>query len=292
MKPTKDKSKKTKIKMDKIHNEYDIYERIFTWSAGFMITLVDVYIILITNGVDLVNFEYVQNPLLRALLQFVVQVVLFAVIGVCVYKLHYIYEEKKWIKMHSEKWVQGEWLHIHEKKNVRIGYVKIRQRFSSIDVHGAVNITPNVYGIQKKNKTTWGYQSATFLTDNTDLFELLCCYEAKSSGQSKPGIHHFTESKNDDDNIPYMIKGTFSDTLKSLENSRVAKNDADGDLYLFKINDRIRPFITDGKNIDYDKLANILDNENLKDEKFCTTLDRVIRKYGYVPLHEAEEATI
>lgn len=282
--------KKPKVRMDHIHNEYDIYEYIFKRCAEIMILLVDFYVIFITNyGAD---FKFVQNPLVRVILQFVFQVVIFLVASLLIYALCYKETTKTWRKKHRKQWVQGEWLHIHDKKSVRVGYVNIRQRFSSIEVYDAVNVTPNVVGIQKKGKTKWGYQSAAFLTDHTDHFELLCCYEAKSDGAPKPGIHHFDECMVDDDGTPCQIKGTFSDTWKSLERSKVSKNDAGGDIYLYKITDKIRPFITDGKNIDYNKIANILDNEELKDEPFCIKLDEVIRKYGYTPMHEMEKSNI
>ena len=63
----------------------DVYKKIFTMSASILIVILQVFVFLISNGVDIVDFSYIDNAMLRIVLQFMVQIVFFGVIGAVIF---------------------------------------------------------------------------------------------------------------------------------------------------------------------------------------------------------------
>ena len=73
------------------------------------------------------------------------------------YIIYYLvrkYHLKKWAKKNARMWVCGNWLHIHIKDVVRIGYLHIDQDFDRLNVYG-YNTDPN---LTKPTITTWKYE--------------------------------------------------------------------------------------------------------------------------------------
>lgn len=270
-----------KLKMDEIRDDFKIYKDIFISSATVMILIMQTYLILITNGIDLVGLEYINNNVLRIILQVIIQIFGFSFINIGVFYVCYKYYEIKWIKKNKEIWFQGEWLHIHDKKNVRIGVLKIKQRFSHIEVKDAKNISPNLHGINKKAATAWNYISATINPKEMLGIELLCSYIAGNAQEYKQGLHAFNEVQLGKDEFPCKMIGVFSDTLEGTENDIKDISDNNGRIYLLKITPEIKRFLYEKGGIDMNALANILYNPNLKSEDFCILLNKIIHKYGY-----------
>lgn len=270
-----------KLKMDEIKDDFKIYKNIFTSSAALMIFIVQAYVILIMNDVDLVGFEFINNNALRLVLQVVIQLIGFSFINIIIFCICYKFHQNRWIKKNKKIWFQGEWLHIHDKKNVRIGILTIKQRFSALEVKGAKNITPNVNGIENKPATSWNYISSTIDPEEMLGVKLLCSYIASNARKYKQGLHAFEEIQTGKDEFPYKMSGFFNDTLEGSEGNIQDASDNEGKIYLFKLTPELKKYICHGGSADMNALANILENPNLKTEEYCILLKEIIRKYGY-----------
>lgn len=277
-----------KQKMNELKDDFKIYKDIFTSSAAVMIFIVQIYIILITNGVDVFGFGFIKKDILRIIFQIITQLIGLTFINIGVFSFCYKFFEKRWINKNKDIWFQGEWLHIHDKKNVRIGIFTIKQRFSCIEVKEARNITPNVNGISNKPTTTWNYISATINPKEMLGVKLLCSYIARNKNKYKQGLHAFKEIQIGKDNFPYKMSGYFSDTLEGEEGEIRDVSDSNGMIHFFKISPEIKKYIYNGKSVDMNALANILNISNLKTEEFCIMLKEVMYKHGCEPEKESE----
>jgi len=266
--------------MDKIENEdFANHKKVFLVSSGIMLAILQLFIILISNGIDIVNFVFIKNAILRVIMQFSIQIMFFGFVSAIVYNIVFKLEEIIWIKCHRNWWLQGQWLHIHDKANVRIGVVNIKQQFSVIEVHGE-NISPNQKTQMQLNKTKWDYIDTKF--DLTDKIEFVGNYTAmKSNDEQNYGVHIFNDVQLNKDGYPVSMHGKFGDAFKiQMANVEKIKEDKAGEIYLFRLNDTLRRYLECDIGIDLIKLSNITSIPNLRGEKYVQTLEEVLEKHS------------
>lgn len=268
-----------KFKMDDLKDDFGVYKGIFVISSALMIFLVQIYLIFISNGVDILNFKNIQNVVLRIVLQVIIQIIGFSFVNVLVFWIVFKVKEKIWIFKHKNMWFKGEWLHIHDKKNVRIGKVTIKQKFFKIEAD-ASNLSPNISNNTKI--TNWYYQSSQLYPKGLPGIEFVGSYVADDQENEtyKLGIHIF-DSMSCINGYPSKLTGRFSDTFKIYEEKAQDGVDKKGLIYFFKVTPRIRNCIYDNNEINYEKLANIVHNDSLKNEGFVIKLKEVLEKHGY-----------
>ena len=246
--------------------DFEVYKRVFMISSSVMLILLQIFVILVSNGIDVANFPFIKNSMIRVILQFSIQIVFFSLISVIVYHIVLKIEEALWINSHRAYWLQGIWLHIHEKPNVRVGVVDIKQKFYYLEVHGE-NIRPNLTRVTEIRRTNWDYIDTKF--DLTKHIEFVGNYTAMKYNSDDPnyGAHIFNNVDKDKDGWPIAMYGKFGDIFKiNLEN--IDKTDKAGGIYFFKLNDKIKKYIESDNRIDYMKLSNILSIDELKDEPY------------------------
>ncbi len=239
-----------------------------------MIVFVDFYLLLITNGIDLVSFSFIENKVFALILEFLVQIVGFSIVNVAIYQIAFHIISRKWINENKDKFLQGRWLHIHGKDNVRIGVVDIKQNFLDIEAK-AFNISPN--GVPDKGKTHWNYIDSEIqpkaLGSNVALFG--CYVTRKSNLSNKQGIHtlYFEEGFED---FPTKLSGSFCDCLNFEKNSVKEIKDGTGRLILHKISPRLNDYLYPNGIFKEENLKGILENKDFAGEPFVQDLKEVM----------------
>lgn len=273
---------------DNIENNDDIYRRIFIKSSSLMILMVQIYMIFLANGINPADFTFIKNDVLRSVLQFSVQIIGFAIINLIIYTCFSQLEKRKWLKNNKHKWLNGEWLHIHDKKNIRIGTVTIEQNYYDIKVKG-INMAPNVAELSGYKRTSWKYLSTRLYPPSLTGIEFFGCYAAKkATGEINQGIHIFDDIISNQSGYPIKLIGNFSDTFKLIDEKVSNINDKMGALYFFKMTPKIKSYIYDETGINYSKLENIIYEKELADEEYVKELKKVINSYNY----STEKSTI
>lgn len=265
-----------KTKMDKIDVTGQEYKKTFLTSASILLVLVQIYPILLSFKIDLFNFEMVNNPILRTLFQVFINSFLFLIVYLLVKQVHCY----RWIKHHKDIWIQGDWLHIHVKKDIRIGLVEIRQDFYSIKAQGH-NISPkDTNRTQPERETTWNYVLGSVMNDTTPR-DFIGCYTAHEvqSQTKKDGVHILTiepPSKND---YPTRMIGCFRDTCKIDKRgiTDVVGNHA-GELYLFKLSPSLKEYLFSENGCRYDLLAELHKQIKFREEPFVIKLLQCLPK--------------
>lgn len=128
--------------MDKIGSANTEYKNISKITISIFAFLLEVYILVVINCVDIFNFNMVKDIFLRIVLQVVVHSLVFSSSYIVIYKIVEFIYIKHWIRCNKNIWIKGIWLHIHVKDEIRIGTVKFKQNFHDIEADGH-NIYPD-----------------------------------------------------------------------------------------------------------------------------------------------------
>lgn len=279
-------------KMDNIPGDHKIYKEVFSTSAKIISLLVALDLILTNNGFDLSKLliDWITGllPLPTAVIRAAVEMLLetggFFVGSIIVYDLVLRHRQRVWIKNNQNLMLRGKWLHIHEKGNVRIGVVTIKQSFTTLDVKG-FNVNPLAQGVGNVGRTKWSYMACRLFPAEMTGIEFFGTYAARRhGGQVKQGIHIFDTMQLDaETGIPVYLHGSFSDAFK-ISNEKVDDiNDGKGDIYLFRITPALDAFLKKN-NIDDYNLRHILEltkkeeYAHLQEEPYLITLNEVIQR--------------
>lgn len=156
----------------------------------------------------------------------------------------------KWAKENARMWVNGDWIHLHIKDVVRIGYLHIDQDFEKLHVYG-YNTDPapaNQSPAGRKNTvalTTWKYEvgrvSKSFSrASKEDAYEYYGSYCAERKvplddvKKVKYGVHRMEIIPSDrEDKLPVRLEGYFGDTAKSAAHDEIEQHY--GNLYFFRM---------------------------------------------------------
>ena len=271
---------KLKFNAENIQDDYGIYKDIFMASSAIMILVMQLYVLCVANGWDPVSFAWVESRALSIILQIVTQVIGFAGINVFIFWCVFKIKERQWIKDNRQKMLQGRWLHIHDKDNVRIGVVTVHQRFSAVDVR-AFNIAPKAPGISDSGRTKWEYLNARIYPPELSGIEFFGCYVSrKKDGTINQGVHIFDTVDVDADGYPTRMMGSFCDTFRVAEEKVMDIRDRKGQIVMYKMTPALEKAIYGSGGINYEALAAIADDPNCADEPFVQALRSVIDKYS------------
>lgn len=269
-----------KFNSENIKDDYEIYKDIFIASSAIMIMVMQIYVLCISNGLDLVNFSWIENRVMSVVVQILVQMIGFGVINVFIFWIVFKIKEGKWIRANKQKMLQGQWLHIHDKDNVRIGIVTIHQRFSAVDVK-AFNIAPKVNGIADSGRTNWEYLNARIYPPELSGIEFFGCYVSrKKNGTINQGIHVFDAVDVDASGFPVRMQGSFCDTFRIAEEKVTDIQDRKGHITMFKMTPTLRKVLYGVGGINYEVLADIVNHPECVNEPFVMTLRDILQKIG------------
>ena len=255
-----------------------IYKSIFLTSSGIMIFLISIYFVFLSYGFDVLDFSFIENKTLSIIVCIVLQLIgavgLNAVVYATVYKLF----EIKWKKENKHMYLKGEWLTIHDKGNVRLGFVKIAQSFKTIKVE-AFNVSPKVEGIKQKEKSNWEYSCASLYPQQLTGIKMLGCYISQKNCQTIMGVHQIDsiEINEEVSEYPYAMSGQFCDTVKNDGEKLINVDDNVGKIYFYKVTPELKAYLNKGTRDD--QLKNILEEESLKDEMFLKKLKSIVSQY-------------
>lgn len=189
--------------------------------------------------------------------------------------------KKWWERAHKDYYLEGIWLHIHDKENPRTGLVQINQDFYNIDTVKAINVDPNADDPAKR-QTEWEYIGNTFKPAPIDY--LVSCYSAlRRDTSGKYGVHVFSNPEISEKGYPVKVKGRFGDIIKKENLHTTEVYDKTGKLYLFKLSkDGIDLSKKEIKELlrNPSRLANINNYEKLKNSEYGKILNQVMEKNG------------
>lgn len=273
----------------------DIYKRIFLTSSLSILVLVQLYATFLSNGIDWFNFSNVENAFTRMFLQFLINVVGFGMINILVYSVVYKIEKLMWKESNKKIWIDGVWIHIHDKEKPRIGVVTIKQSFLDIKVK-AINTYPIECKISDgKSNTEWWYITNEFFHNEKSDSQLFACYRAHAKGGSVDnlGIHTLNIETDEYHGYADYMHGTFTDAFKLDEGSVTDVSDKTGILYMYKIADRqLAKILKNSKRYNVDKLSeltSILESCPIVDKKtknnilrFKSEMQAILKKRGYL----------
>lgn len=268
----------------KLHNSKkstnDILKQIFISSSAIMLIVLQLYLLLISNGVDLINFSFLGSNSKESIFwRFVFQIIGFSVINIVIYWLVFVIVKFSWLMKNKDKIIQGMWLSIHDKDNVRIGIVNIEQSFLDITVEG-FNISPNDPSIPDKGKTEWNYITATMNPEGLGRTKLFGCFTSQRPDRTtNQGIHTFNtlSYKN---GYPVKMNGIFLNTLTFSDNDVTDVKDQKGYITLYKLSPKMEHDLCNEYGIDEEKLANLINNPDFADEPFVVDLKKIIKQHN------------
>lgn len=243
--------------MDK---QTDHKKNIALTTIALLLFFVDAYMALISNsGLD-AFFGFIQNQLARDAAVWIVQYLFMAFSATVVYGAVACVYTWTWRIKNRKIWYDGLWLHIHDKGNVRIGVVSIRQNFSELEISGT-NVSVGTDTTEFK-KTAWYYIGSMIEPGGAMQDELVGCYMANRAGEkNKYGVHIFDRIERADGK-PEHICGEFGDILRDVDNAAFEISDKMGKIHMYRMPKCISDYIKckghDEKNFDYGRLSNIL----------------------------------
>lgn len=281
------KKEKFTFHMDEMSGDHEIYKEVFETTMAVMSLITALYLLLVGNGIDpvsvvaafLAGLIPTSTDVIAAVIEGGMEIAGFFGIQSMVYKAALKHKETEWAKGHKEQLLQGKWLHIHDKGNVRIGVVEIEQNFTQLKVKG-FNINPLDPHVANKGRTNWSYITCKLYPRELTSIEFFGSYAArKSDGTINQGIHIFhTMDVSAETGLPVYLNGNFCDSFRVGESTVADINDRKGEIHLFRMTPALEEVIYNKKGINYECLGDILHQEGLEDEPFIQTLKRVVAK--------------
>lgn len=282
------KKEKFEFRMDEMSGDHEIYKGVFETTMGIMSLITALYLLLIGNGIDpvaaaagfLSGLIPASTQVITAVIEAIMEIAGFFGIQSMVYRAVLRHTENKWAAEHREMLLQGKWLHIHDKDNVRIGVVDIDQNFTQLKVKG-FNINPLDPKISDKGRTKWSYITCKLYPRALTGIEFFGSYAArKANGTINQGVHIFhTMDVSSETGMPMYLNGNFCDSFRVGEQTVDDINDRKGEIHLFRMTPALEKIIFTGSGIDYARLGNILHEEELEDEPFHQMLSKIVAKY-------------
>lgn len=256
-------------------------KQITIWALTVTFIAVDVYISLMSIGYNLFDLiAFTDNEIVNTALLVILQAFLlggaFAAFYFAVYGIYLFL----WKRKYKRLWFSGVWLHIHDKKDPKIGIVKIKQSFFDLEV-SAVNIKP-LSTMPRKQQTDWYYIGTECEPNGTQGDTLVCCYMAQRKNEkNKYGMHIFQDVEYTKRGFPYVLVGEFGDVFKEEYGRNADSVDKTGKLYFFKLPRSIKKQIFKGRKdiytLDFNLLSYITENPDPKIQK-----EEFVQKLSYV----------
>lgn len=240
-------------------------------TGKYFMTIVSIYLIISMNGWDpIADFNHMLSTAIPSGFgQIVIQIIASFLTADLLYKLiHHLVTYKHcldWRSANKNIWVKGLWLHIHDKKKVRVGVVDIDQDFYSIKVEG-YNVSPKAYNM---DESRWRHLLGR-IVQTGNQYTIYGYYENKHGFDgTKGGMHEFDILNTKDDKYPMQMKGFFRDLINS-KGQDIANSV--GEIFLFRLTEATPYYhkIIDNESglISYDRLVDEITKYMEKKEKF------------------------
>ena len=266
--------------MDNVGKNNIIYQEIFASACSVFLVLIQLYIVFISKGIDILGFNQIRNTILKILISSLCQILFLGFIYLLIYRIVYTIKSFLWINRNKEIWIKGIWLHIHIKKNIRIGYVDIKQNFYSISAKGQNVGFPDTDHIH--NFTDWKYYMAQVADDPTAR-DFIGCYSANKHDitEQNDGIHMLSVEKKSTDGFPTYMRGQFKDTFAVTDYKLEAIDTLDhsGKLLLYKPSKKCLDYLFTEDGFSYDRLSNIINVKDLSSEPFVICLNELLKEF-------------
>ena len=252
-----------------------IYAGIYLLTIVFTVFVLELYSSL---EIDFLQFLNVSGPSL-----YILKVVIF-ILHWAVFALFYVGLSELILKIKRWKWkkdnpgldIEGVWLHIHDKEDVKIGVVEIKQDFYDLSVD-AENIKPHT---DDDTTTKWHYIGAQFKPSENAQIQLIACYFGRRSQETfKQGVHLYREFHSENGKVQKMT-GEFGDALNITSGQKpVEVHDKTGKILLYRMTPEIKEYIN-FKSVDhYDrsKLRWIMEHASpdIKKSEYVKTLQKI-----------------
>ncbi len=254
------------------------YEKINNISVSILLLVFQAYLMFALSGIDLLNFSMIQNSVTRYCVQVLVQLLVFT----CLYTVIHIVVKKTyffvWKHRNRSIWLEGMWLHIHVKNNIRVGTVEIKQHFNEIGGIGH-NISPNS---ADKKDTTWSYVTG-WVEDVNGARDFVAYYKATKvkSNSTRDGVHALSlETPNQKNKFTTQMIGAFRDTFAIESDSINVVNVGDhaGELFFFKMSKKCRDYLIDENGFSYPKLSTLHTLEEFSSEPYVIKLREILQQ--------------
>lgn len=273
--------------MDKFDTTGSHYKNITLSASSVYVVVLSIYLVCVQKGLDLHELanslieQYIKNDVLITLFQFVVSGISAGVVYTIIYTIVYVHYCRKWKKEHQSVWIKGTWLHIHDKENIRVGVVRIKQNFHSIRVKG-YNFDPTALNAAEKvMETSWHYSMGK-IADDSDNDYVIGYYSATRGINTKSGIHHLRIVSPRDGHDPVTMIGTFHDIVNGKDQKI---GDSLGNIYMCKLTKEQAHYkelkSDDDQQLCY-RLAEIIKNrsEDYMSESYFRRLKEVLEKHN------------
>jgi len=243
--------------------------RIALKSLLFTMFIVGIYLSIATSKSFSLEdcFSFIKNDILRMVILAVLQWIILDVIYGIVFGVWYFFSKKHWKRKNKNRYIEGVWLHIHDKAKVRTGVIDIKQSFSELEVT-ATNVTPRKKYTEDDARTYWHYLANEFEPNDQREDRLIGCYFACRVGQgNKYGLHLFHNIEGT--KYPEKLEGVFGDMIKPGDINHLIKpeelerlKDKTGKIYLYKMPKCIKEYIgyENVDSFDRDKLSNLINH--------------------------------
>lgn len=262
--------------MDNIGKTNIVYKRIFKISVTFFLVLIQCYIMLIELGIDIYKLLHIENVSVQIIFSFILQLFVFSLAYGIIYMITFLSYKKYWITKNKNIYVKGLWLQIHIKDSIRIGTVKIKQNFYTIEATGR-NLIPKTNNSEISQKiTNWYYYMGKVANDGTAR-DFIGCYTATKQDVdvNNDGIHilKIITNKNGE---PVRLDGKFSDTFSITDEDVNLLNvkEHKGQLILFKMSEQCQNYLIDNTGFRYDLLEKIHKERDFQNEPFVYELNK------------------
>ncbi len=272
--------------MDSISSSGKHYKEISSKASGYFVTFLTIYMVFVENNIRILDeiekwaLSLANNDGISALIQVAFMFVSAGGIYSAIYAIVYKVYCRKWKKSHKNIWIKGIWLHIHDKENLRIGVVRIKQDFCTLKVKG-YNFDPTDTGATDRVvETSWNYKMGK-IVDNGEEDYVLGYYSASRGMKNKSGIHNLRILSSKDGEYPSSMSGTFHDTITD-EGQNVA--DSMGVIHLFRLEEESPLYsvlnLRDDQEICF-RLSNLVRRERDKysDEIFIKKFEEIVAKH-------------
>lgn len=264
--------------MDRIGVTSKENKRIYNISVSIFLFLLEIYILIVINFVDIFNYSMINNFFVQIVLQAITHLIVFTLSFTIIYKVTKAIYINLWIQKNKKIWIKGIWLHIHVKDEIRIGTVRFKQNFHTIEAEGH-NIYPYGLGYDTWRETKWYYLFGKISDDNIRFTDLLGFYRAGHAGNQseKDGIHSLELNDPKSGKQTTSMHGIFKDTVKEGD---VVVDDKRGDLFFFRADEEVLRFLRKGDSgsIDYERLSKLHLQEQFQNEPYVKQLKKSIKK--------------
>lgn len=240
VKPLKKLFKIQNPDMDSISSTAEFRSKIADKTGNVYMKFVTIYLMFSINGWDPIVymrnilFSSIPNDFAKLLLEVCLMFISAKAVYNGLYKLVENRSLNQWKTKNKDIWIKGTWLHVHDKKDVRIGDVLIEQDLYTISVDGNNLALPKANNISEiSNKlldySDWYYTMAK-IVNNENENTLYGYYTSVHGKKRKKGMHALTFGYMND--YPIFLSGTFNDVV---EESGQEISKALGELRLYKL---------------------------------------------------------